>query len=119
MMQTHKFNILFFLLVLLFTLSFNILGQNTLPIDKTSIKRIEIPKSEIEKYRQDKVFDYEPKKASENFFVRGLNWLKQKAKAFLYKILKAIFGKKNTGRLLSFLMDSLPYIAVILFVYLI
>jgi hypothetical protein len=119
MIQILKYNILFFLLGFTFLISFQASGQKVLPVDNSRFKKIEIPKTDIEKYKKDKAFDYEEKQITENFLTRAYIWLTHKIKAFLYKILRAIFGQKNAGKLLRIFIKSLPYLAVLVFVYLI
>jgi len=117
-MQIIKNNIPFFLLGF-FLISFHAYGKKVLPVDYTQLKKVEIPKHSLEKYKKDKAFNYVEKQVTENFFTRAYNWLKHKIRAFIYKILKAIFGQKNAGRFLRILIKSLPYLAVFVFAYLI
>jgi len=119
MMQIPTYNVLFFLFSFTFLISFQASGQKVLPVDHTELKKIEVPKTNIEKYKNEKTFDYEQKQEADNFFTRAYNWIAHKIKEFLYKLFKAIFGPKNAGKLLSFLMESLPYVAVLVFAYLI
>ena len=114
-----RFNIDFFLSLVVLVISLNIYGQKVLPVDRTKLKKIEISKSAIEKYKKDQAFNYKEKQEEDNILIKALNWIKRKIKAFLFKILNAVFGKKNAGKWLSFVMESLPYFAVFLFAYLI
>jgi len=86
--------------------------------DQTEITKIKIPKENIQQYKNNKDFDYELKESKTNIFVKIINWVKRKIKAALYKILTWLIGAKSAGKVMQYILKSLPYVAVLVFTYL-
>jgi len=87
--------------------------------DQRVLNPVNISQIDIESYRQNKDFDYTLQEHSDNILIKMLNWIKRKIKAFLYRFFSWILGVKNAGKWVYILMQSLPYLAVFIFVYLI
>ncbi len=108
---TYKLNFIILLLILGLLLPL-------MPIHAQQ-DEIKIPKISVEEYKDKPVFNYEPQKAQQNIFVLAYDWLKRKLIYILSKLLEWIFGQEKAGHALVYILKSLPYIAVLLFVYLI
>lgn len=87
--------------------------------DQRVLNPVEISQKDLEAYRQNKDFDYTLQDRSDNILIKMLNWIKRKIKAFLYRFFSWILGVKKAGKMVHILMQSLPYLAVFIFVYLI
>ena len=77
-----------------------------------------MPKSHVQKYKADKDFDYTLVKKEENFISRMYNWILRKLKNFLMKLFEWIFGAKSAGVYFAGFIKILPYLAIIIFAYL-
>jgi len=112
--MSHKLKILFLVFLLL---PFVILAQNTQAGDN-EYESIKIPELKLEKYKNNPDFDYEIAVDQANIIVRAIDWIKRQIKKILYQILMWIFGAKEGGKIFQLLLRALPYLAVLLFVYL-
>ncbi len=111
-----------FKFVLFFLLIFNFLPSvkaQEVAVDQRSITKVEIPEKHLDKYRHDRAFDYVIKVKHENVFTKMLNWLKKEFSRLLIKFFSWLLGEKNAGNVVKFIVKSLPYIAVLIFAYLI
>ena len=87
--------------------------------DQRTITKVEIPEKHLDKYHQDKAFDYVIKAKPENVFTKMLNWLKKEFYRLLIKFFSWLLGPKHAGNVVNFIVKALPYIAVLIFAYLI
>ncbi len=115
-MKLYKFHIIGFLLVF-FVLTIG--RARDIRVDKRPVKRVEIPQKNLEKYRKDKAFDYIQKHNEKNFFIRAIKWFERKIVNLLEKFFKWLFGAKKGMKFLKVFIKTLPYIAVLIFIYLI
>ncbi len=90
-----------------------------MPVDQRHIPKVEIPEKHLEKYRKDQDFNYVIKPTEDNIFIKMLNWLKNKFYQLLIKFFSWLLGEKNAGNFVRFIIRALPYIAVLIFTYLI
>ncbi len=105
-------------LILIFQGYANLLAQ-PVKSDQRVLNPVEISQKDLEAYRQNKDFDYTLQERSDNILVKMFNWIKRKVKAILYRFFSWILGVKKAGKFVHILMQSLPYLAVFIFVYLI
>ncbi len=103
--------------IVLFFIS-NITAAQVIPVDTMPVQPVSISKQDIEKYRQQKIFDYHLKQESDNFIVRTVKWFKQKIIWLLLKFFNWLLGAKTAAKWLQYILKSLPYVAIILFSYL-
>jgi len=87
--------------------------------DSLQIQPVRIPSKNIDTYKSQKAFVYEIKTNTDNFILRAWDWFKRKLYFLLEKILNWLFGVKNGGKILQLILKALPYVAVIVFVYII
>ncbi len=88
--------------------------------DKNSnVQKVEIPKDKINNYKKDKEFDYSITTEKNSIFSRIYNWLKRILYKILYKIFSWLFGLRYAGKIVGKIIAILPYIALVIFVYLI
>lgn len=86
--------------------------------DKEAVEKVEVPKDDIKSFKENPDFDYELKKQEENIFSRFISWAKRKLYKLLSKIFNWLFGHELSSKYLKYFIKSLPYIAVIIFIYL-
>ena len=82
-------------------------------------QNLEIPRISVEEYTGDPAFDYTPKTERKNIFLRAIEWVKRQLVYLLQKILTWLLGQKAAGKALQIILKALPYVAVLIFVYLI
>ena len=108
--------------IFIFTLITNALSEmqaQKVPVDSRPIVKVEIPEKHLDKYRHDRAFDYVIKAKSENVFTKMLNWLKKEFYRLLIKFFSWLLGPKHAGNVVKLIVRALPYIAVLIFAYLI
>ena len=107
--------------IIIFIIFFAISGLQARQIkpDNRSVKRIEIPEKHLNKYRNNKAFDYVIKAKKDNAVIKAIKWIKQKIYNLFAKFFSWLFGEKKGMKLLKILIEALPYIAVLIFTYLI
>jgi len=114
MLKSMPQYILFFLLM--FASSF---VQAEIVPDDTPVKQVKIPEEDLQEYRQKDEFNYEVTPNKTNIIAEMWDWLKRKFIYALEKIFKWLFGIKTGGKVLQAFLKALPYLAGVLFVYLI
>ncbi len=114
MKKIYKHHILSFILSFFI---FNALIAADIPPDKRQVRRVVIPEKKLERYRKDKDFDYVQKVDDENIFSKAFKWLVKKIFSLLEKFFKWLFGVKKGMKILKMFIKSLPYIAVLIFIY--
>jgi len=77
-----------------------------------------IPEINIEKYKNNPDFNYQPLDNKKNFIVQAVDWLKRKLEEILYKFFTWILDQKSAKGIVRLILTSLPYIAIAVFVYL-
>jgi len=87
--------------------------------DTVHLQPVKLDKKNIRKYKKQKEFDYRLIKEETNIILRAWDWIKRKFTSILQKILDWIFGVKTGGKVLQYFLKALPYLAALLFVYLI
>ncbi len=87
--------------------------------DSTAVKRIHISKKAIDNYKKQPVFDYTIKINNDNIITKALDWIKRQIKYLLYKFFTWLLGPKHGTELVKLIVRSLPYVAIIIFAYLI
>jgi len=110
-MQSFKI-ILFFL----FTTSWAFSQQDSLTVqyDDSKLEVQQITKEDLKKYKEDKDFNYTEAVVEESILNRIVLWFRNMVK----KILEWIFGVGNATGLLKFILNVLPYLVLLLLVYL-
>ena len=111
-------HIIFFVLLVL-SASFSTIKAQEVEKDTQAMQKVEVPKKNIETYKNNPDFDYEMHKSSGNFITKALSWLKRKLMYVLVKIFKWIFGAKFSGKYLQIFIKVLPYLAALAFTYII
>jgi len=88
------------------------------PVDKdTTIKKIHIEKTLIQKYKQNPDYDYKIEETKPNFIQRMIIWLQKAIYKVLYKILTWIFNGKKAHYIIVKIISVLPYISIAVFLY--
>ncbi len=104
---------------LLFLLGFIAFAQDDVKWDKNSeIERVDIPKKNIDNYRNRSEFNYVVNQKT-NIIKRIWNWIKRILTEITLKLLEYLFGIKTAGKIFVFIIKTLPYVAILLFTYLI
>jgi len=85
---------------------------------ETGINNIKIPEISIEKYKQNPDFDYQPHVNQENFIKQAVEWIKRELQKILYKFFTWILDQKSAKNIVRYILQSLPYISILIFVYL-
>lgn len=111
--------LLLIILIFVANASFSRLSAQEIKVDKEAIEKIEVPEDDIQSYKDNPDFDYELKKQEENIFSRFFSWIKRKLYKLLSKIFNWLFGHELSSRYLKYFIKSLPYLAVIIFIYLV
>jgi hypothetical protein len=93
--------------------------SQTIDMDTVSIKKVTISEKSIQKYKDDSAFNYEPIQQNDNFISRLIEKIINGFSYILEKLFSWLFGVKTGGKIVRFLIKALPYIAIIIFVYLI
>jgi len=103
----------FFILVLLSTLSFAQQDSLTVKFDDTPLHVQQITENDLETYKNDDAFNYIETVANDSIFQNIKRWLKN----ILQSIFEAIFGVGNVSGILYFIFNIVPYIilAILLF----
>jgi len=103
----------FFILVLLSTLSFAQQDSLTVKFDDTPLHVQQITEDDLETYKNDDAFNYIETVANDSIFQNIKRWLKN----ILQSIFEAIFGVGNVSGILYFIFNIVPYIilAILLF----
>ena len=83
----------------------------------TDAIQVKINPEHIKKYQADPVFNYEPKKAKDNFLTKLYNKIINFVYHVIYEILKFIFGVKAAGKLIGGFIRALPYVLLVLLIY--
>ena len=81
---------------------------------KDSIPGKEFNQKQLQKYREQKAFQYEEVETKPTFFDNILKWLGK----WFYKLLEWLFGKRYAGTVLSAIISALPYIVALLLIFL-
>ncbi len=113
-MRIYKYYILSFVFSFFI---FNGLIAGDIPADKRPVKRVVIPEKKLERYRKDKDFDYVEKVDEETIYSKFIKWISKKIYSLLEKFFKWLFGVKKGMKILKLFIKSLPYIAVLIFIY--
>ena len=116
MATIYKYHITALLFLLL---AFTSLQARDIPADKRQISRVKIPEKRLDRYRNDKAFDYVVKVEEENIFSKAITWLKLKLLYLLRKFFTWLLGAKKGMKFLEYFIKALPYLAVFVFTYLI
>jgi len=115
-MRFHR-RILYIFFLLNF-LIYPVTAQKHLAADTATIQKVVI-KNDLKKYKNDPAFDYVLKPAEENFLTKAWNWIKRKIYDFLYRLFSLFVNAKIAAKWVKVFIKSLPYLAILLFTYLI
>jgi len=116
MNQQEMFKYLFIFLFL--TLKLSGFSQDILP-DNRSLQKVEIPVERLDRYKNDRAFNYVIKTNKSNFITQAIDWLKRQVYKILYKIFTWLFNEKYAAKWVKIIIKSLPYLAIVLFSYII
>lgn len=103
----------FFILVLLSTLSFAQQDSLTVKFDDTPLHVQQITEDDLETYKNDDAFNYIETVANDSIFQNIKRWLKN----ILQSIFEAIFGVGNVSGILYFIFNIVPYIILAILVF--
>jgi len=103
----------FFILVLLSTLSFAQQDSLTVKFDDTPLHVQQITEDDLETYKNDNAFNYIETVANDSIFQNIKRWLKN----ILQSIFEAIFGVGNVSGILYFIFNIVPYIILAILVF--
>jgi len=103
----------FFILVLLSTLSFAQQDSLTVKFDDTPLHVQQITEDDLETYKNDNAFNYIETVANDSIFQNIKRWLKN----ILQSIFEAIFGVGNVDGILYFIFKIVPYIILAILVF--
>jgi len=79
---------------------------------------LKIPDISIEAYTDNPDFNYVTL-TQENVIAQFFNWLKNKIKYWLNKLISWLIGQKKAKTVVKWIIKSMPYVGIIIFVYLI
>lgn len=109
----HNLKIFFFFLL---TTSWVFCQQDSLTVsyDETKLEIKKIDKNDLQKYQNDKDFNYNETKAKPNFLSKIRQWFRN----ILLKILEWLFGVGPAKGILKFVLNVLPYLILAFLIFL-
>jgi len=108
--------LIIFLILFQFYYTSNAQQMNT-ETSEDRIEKITISKKSINEYRQNDSFDYTVEVRDKNIIDRFFSWLKRNLIYYGQKMFDWIFGQEKGGKYLMYFLKSLPYIAILIFLY--
>ena len=111
-----KYKFVFYLLFILLSLAQT---NGRAADDNIRLKKVSISEKNMEKYRKDDVFNYEPVKKNQSIIEKIFEKIKNWIEYIFLKLFSWLFGVKKGGMILQYIIKALPYLAILLFVYLI
>lgn len=109
-----------FLIILFFTLSLSVFAvqQDSLVVDYDKNSDVEFKKfdsQQIDKYKSDDDFDYTVHESKPTIFSKIWSWFKRN----LLRLLEWIFGVGKAGSILAMILQSIPYIILLVVLFII
>ncbi len=106
--------IIFFFLLLFYGFSFS---QSNSELDKNPIKKVQIEKKQIEKFKKDPSLNYLLTPVKPSLIERFFLWIKKVFYNFLFKLLKIVFSGKKAHFIIMKIIKSLPYVTITFFLF--
>jgi len=87
--------------------------------DNSAIEKVEISKNNIQKYKQDKDFNYQIAVEKENIFTRIYHWVTRLLHKVFLKVLSWFMSVDKAASFIAKIVKILPYLLIPVFIYII